>query len=410
MADRTRRAFGAALAGVLVLVGAVALGGCSRDPGASGEYRVAAVTRGPISDMVAATGRLQAMVTVDVGSQVSGLIKSLHADFNSEVVAGQIIARIDPAPFEALLGQARAELSVAQANVLIQQAALQVLQAELLSAKAGLTEAQREFVRRESLLVTNAVPESSVDTALTQRAQADAGVEAALARLKQQGGQIALAEARVQQAEAAVQQRELDLDYSMIRSPLDGVVISRNVDAGQTVAASLQAPVLFRIAEDLRRMEVNISVDEADIGKVAPGQAVFFTVDSYLDRTFEARVHQIRKHGLSFSNVVTYEVIAHADNSDELLLPGMTANVTIVVGHQSDAVQVPQAALRLRLPPPATVPQEGAWVWMLAANGRPTAVPVEAGVSDGERVAVAGADLEPGQQVIVAVTGGSPRP
>jgi HlyD family secretion protein len=209
----------------------------------------------------------------------------------------------------------------------------------------------------------------------------------------------------VQQARAEVQQRQLDLDYTKIHSPVDGVVISRNVDAGQTVAASLQAPILFRIAEDLRRMEVNISVDEADIGKIREGQTVYFAVDSFLERVFEGRVHQIRKLGLNLSNVVTYAVVATVDNAEGRLLPGMTANVTIIVSQRDDALQVPQAALRLRLPGRSDDEGQGSWVWVFDEGeaGLPRREEVKTGIADGNSVEILAGDLSSGQPVIIGL-------
>jgi HlyD family secretion protein len=391
---------------VVLLAGALSLiVACDSDGGSTAGYRLAPVSRGPISSTVSATGTLKAVVTVDVGTQVSGLIKTVEADFNSKVERGQIIARIDPAPFQALLSQSEALLAVAKANVDIQRAALEELEAELAGTQAALTQATGEFKRRKSLLGTNAVSQSAVDSALAERDQASAAVTARGAGLARQRGQIKLAQARVQQARAEVQQRQLDLDYTKIHSPVDGVVISRNVDAGQTVAASLQAPILFRIAEDLRRMEVNISVDEADIGKIREGQTLYFAVDSFLDRVFEGRVHQIRKLGLNLSNVVTYAVVASVDNAEGRLLPGMTANVTIIVSQRDDALQVPQAALRLRLPGRSDDDGKGDWVWVVAADGAglPRREVVETGIVDGNSVEILDGGLSVGQPVIIGL-------
>jgi len=331
--------------------------------GGSGEpagYRVAELVRGPIASSVSATGTLRAVETIDVGTQVSGLVAEVNADFNAPVRAGQVLARIDPKPFEAQLRQAEAELAVANANLLMQEATLEELTAELGGARARLAEAREEFFRKRSLLDRGAAATSDLDTAQVARDEAGARVDAGVARLVKQRAQIALARAQVLQAEAAVEQRRLDLEYTNIRSPVDGVVIRREVDAGQTVAASLQAPVLFRIAGDLR-MDVEISVDEADIGRIAEGQRVAFTVDSFLDRRFDGEVHQIRLWGRDVSNVVTYTVVARLDNPDGVLLPGMTANVAIIVGESEDALQAPSAALRLRLPEAPHTIEAGSW-------------------------------------------------
>ena len=377
--------------------------GCDGATGGPFEYRLAEIARGPISSTVSATGTLQAVVTLDVGTQVSGLIAHVDADFNSPVTAGQVIARIDARPFEAMLSQAEAELAVAQANVLMQMASLDELAANLEGARAGLSEARDEFERKRSLLDRGAAPTSTVKTAQAEREQAGARVDAGLARLAKQRAQIELAKARVLQATAAVEQRRLDLDYTNIRSPVDGVVIRRDVDAGQTVAASLQAPVLFRIAGDLRRMEVDVSVDEADIGRVREGQKVYFTVDSYPERSFEGRVHQIRMAGQQISNVVTYPVVARVDNADGRLLPGMTANVVIVVGEKGSVLQVPSAALRLRLPSRTQTPTQGSWIWLLDEAAVPQQRPVVEGLTNGEFSEISGDGLSVGQPVIIGV-------
>lgn len=368
------------------------------------EYRLAPVTRGPIASTVAASGTLNAVVTVDVGTQVSGLVKTLHADFNSRVTAGQIIARIDSAPFEAVLSQAEAELTVARANVAIQEASLAEVQADLDGHRAALTEAGEELRRKRAIAARGAVSSSVVDTALALHEQASAKVKAGMARLVQQQAQIELARAKVLQATATVQQKQLDLDYTYIRSPVDGVVIRRDVNAGQTVASSLQAPVLFRIAEDLARMQVSIRVDEADIGRIREGQQVDFTVDTFPGQTFTGRVHQVRLDGQELSNVVTYTVVASADNADLRLLPGMTATASIVVAERADALKTTNRALRLRLHDggPAA-PEHGDWVWVLGDDGRPLAVPVQLGISDGNESEILGGDLAEGQRVITGV-------
>jgi len=340
---------------VAALAAALFYGGFGHAGADAPGYRLAGVGRGPMSSTVAASGTLIAVVTVDVGTQVSGMIKTLHADFNSEVKANQVIARIDSAPFEAKLSQAEADLAVERARVAIQQAALIEAEADLEGARAALTEARENLRRKRSLLARRVAPSSAVDTALAAHQQAESRVKAGVARIARQKAEIQLARAQVLVKDSTVKQRRLDLDYTYIRSPVDGVVIRRNVDAGQTVAASLQAPVLFRIAQDLSRMQVEVSVDEADIGQVQVGQKVNFTVDSFPDRNFEGRVHQVRKAGTEVSNVVTYTVVVTADNEEQRLLPGMTANVTIVISERPDALKVPNAALRFR-PPGAKAP------------------------------------------------------
>jgi len=343
--------FGLAAAALAAAVaGALLYGGLSAADGDAPRFRLALVERGPIASTVAASGTLEPVVAVDVGTQVSGMIRTLHADFNSEVKAGQVIARIDSAPFEAKLSQAEAELAVERARVTMHEAELEGLEADLNGLRAALTEAAEELRRKRSLFARRVVASSAVDTAFANHEQAAARVRAGLARLAKQRAQIALARAQVLEKAAGVRQRRLDLDYTYIRSPVNGVVISRNVDAGQTVAASLQAPVLFRIAQDMSRMQIGVSVDEADIGQVRVGQAATFTVDSFPGRTFEGLVQQVRKAGIEQSNVVTYTVVVTAENADRRLLPGMTANMTIIVSQRRDVLKVPNAALRFRPP------------------------------------------------------------
>ncbi len=322
-------------------------------------YKLTTVEQGPMARTVTASGKLEAVVTVVVGSQISGIVKELHADFNSEVKAGQLIARIDPAAFEAKLAQSDAELAVAQANVRSQKAILQELEADLGGAQAALAEAAEEMRRKKSLFGKRVVASSAVDTARSNHDQARSKVAAGQARLAKQKAQISLAEAQVLEKTAAVQLRRLDLDYTNIRSPVNGVVIDRNVDAGQTVAASLQAPVLFTIAQDLTRMQVGVSVDEADIGQVRVGQDANFTVDAYPNATFRGVVHQVRKAGIEVSNVITYTVVVTADNFDQRLLPGMTANVTLIISQRDNAIKIANAALRYRPPGAAAATPQG---------------------------------------------------
>jgi HlyD family secretion protein len=390
--------FAAVIAALLIY------GGFSGGDSDSPSYRLATVSRGSINSTVSASGTLKAVVTVDVGTQVSGLIKTLHADFNSKVEAGQVIARIDSAPFEAMLNQAKAELSMARGSVTMQEASLEEEKANLAGYRSALIEAKEELDRKRSLLSRNAVSSSAVNTALANYEQANAQVSAGLARLAKQRAQIEINRSQVLQETAVVQQKQLDLDYTYIRSPVNGVVISRNVDAGQTVAASLQAPVLFQIAQDLTRMEVNISVDEADIGRVHVSQKITFSVDTFPERIFEGRVHQIRKAGQEVSNVVTYTVVASADNLDHSLLPGMTANVTIIVSDRSAALKVPNGALRLRLSDQNDARlASGSWVWVMDNSSRPQRVPVVSGISDGKNSEIVSGELKEGQKVIIGI-------
>ncbi len=312
------------------------------------QYRLARVEKGAIEMTVSATGQVNPVTTVQVGSQVSGQIAELLADFNTEVTAGQVIARIDPQSFEARLAAARADLAFAGANLAVQQAALAEHRADIAGAQAALKDAAAEHARQGILLGRRVVSQSAVDRALATRDQARARKLSAEAKLAKQQAQIGSARAQVQSRRAALNERRLDLERTVIRSPVAGVVIGRNVELGQTVAASLQAPVLFTIAEDLKRMQVEVSVDEADIGRLRERQRVRFTVDAYARRNFTGQVRQIRKAPNVVSNVVTYTVIVGAENPDLALLPGMTANVEVIVGARKDVLKVPSAALRFR--------------------------------------------------------------
>ncbi|HUE40726.1 MAG TPA: efflux RND transporter periplasmic adaptor subunit [Chthoniobacterales bacterium] len=276
-------------------------------------YQTATVTRGPITQLVTATGTLNPVVNVQVGSQVSGNIAKLFADFNSEVKAGQTVALIDPVLFQAAVTQAEGDLASAQAAL------------EL--AKLNAARTQKLFVEKNS-------------------AQQD--VDSATANLHQ-------AEATVKLKQGAVDKAKADLDHCTITSPIDGVVISRNVDVGQTVAASLQAPVIFQIANDLAKMQIDSNVAEADVGAIEVGQDVDFTVDAFPTRTFHGKVVQVRNAPITVQNVVTYDTVIGVDNKDLKLKPGMTANVSIIIAHKDNVIQIKNAALRYR-PPDAAAP------------------------------------------------------
>lgn len=329
----------------------------SRGQSGSPRYRLAQVERGAILTTVSSTGRINPISSVEVGSQVSGQILQVSADFNTRVKKGQVIARLDPASFEARLRAARAETAVAEAGVVMQRAGIAELNADLAGGRAALSAAEKDLKRKRAFVKKKLAPQSEFDNALSTRDQAKARLDRIFALLEKQRAQIVMALAQVKARAAVLRDRELELENTVIRSPVAGVVIARNVDPGQTVAASLQAPVLFTIAESLERMQLEVSVDEADIGRVRVGQSARFTVDAFPRRRFHGKVSQIRKAPLIVSNVVTYTVVADASNRENLLLPGMTANVEIVIGERREALKVPDAALRFR---PAGAGAEGA--------------------------------------------------
>ena len=298
------------------------------------DYRMAHVERGGIVSSVTASGTLAAVVTVQVGSQISGQLRDIYADFNSEVKAGELIARLDPATYEAKLKQAEANLMLAKASVKTQKAAVA-------KSRANYTNAEKSMKRQRDLARQGVASASALDNAEMAFNQAQADLNMAEA-------QVENAEAQVNAQDALVNQARIDLERTFIRAPVDGTVISRDVDRGQTVAASLQAPILFQIAQDLRKMQVEVRVDEADVGRIQPNQRASFTVDSFPGREFHGRVEQIRKASTVVQNVVTYSVLVSTANDDLRLLPGLTANVRIVVDERSDALKIANAALRFR--------------------------------------------------------------
>ena len=341
------------LALILALVVAAAAGGGwywyqSRTDGADVRYRVAKVERGPMAAVVVASGTLNAVTTVQVGSQISGQVKEIFADFNTPVKKGQVIARIDPATYELRVNQTRADLDAAQSAVAVARSGLVAQQAEVGRVKITLADAERDLERKKLLVDKKFISPAELDKA---RVVLDTTRE----QLKAVQAQIQVSEAQVQSALAAVKQREsllkqaqVDLERTVIRAPVDGTVILRNVDAGQTVAASLQAPVLFTIAQDLRDMQVEAAIDEADVGRLRMGLPASFAVDAFPRRSFSGEIKQIRKSPQNVQNVVSYTVVISAQNPDMALLPGMTANVRIVVEDRASALKVPNAALRWR--------------------------------------------------------------
>jgi HlyD family secretion protein len=311
-------------------------------------YRLAKIERGPLQAVVVASGTLNAVTTVQVGSQISGQILEILADFNTPVKKDQVIARIDPASFELRVTQARADVDAAQSSVAVQRSAQAAQQAELGRVNVNLAEASRDYERKKSLVEKNFLSPAELDKARTLLAATREQIKAVEAQLRVNEAQIASALATVKQREALLRQAQVDLERTVIRAPVDGTVILRNVDAGQTVAASLQAPVLFAIAQDLRDMQVEAAIDEADVGRLRVGQSTSFTVDAFPRRNFAGEIRQIRKSPQNVQNVVSYTVVISAANPDLALLPGMTANVRVVVEQRERTLKVVNAALRFR--------------------------------------------------------------
>jgi HlyD family secretion protein len=315
----------------VVAVGAVAF--VLTRPKTEGEpYRVQPVSMGSITKSVSASGTLQPLVTVEVGAQVSGQIDDVLVDFGSRVTKGQILAKIDPQTQNQRLSSARAELDASNQ-------AVKSAEANLEQAKANLAVAQADYNRTKALFDQKIVAQSALETA-------EAKLLSQRATITVQTASVRSAEARREQTKATVRQAEIDLSRTTIYSPIDGVVVDRQVDPGQTVASSLSAPVLFNIAQDLSKLELKIMVDEADIGQVAAGQQVNFTVDAFPNDRFRGEITQVRKQPETAQNVVAYVVIAQADNPDEKLLPGMTVNAEIVLERHQGVMRAPTAALR----------------------------------------------------------------
>ncbi|MDE3153919.1 MAG: efflux RND transporter periplasmic adaptor subunit, partial [Acidobacteriota bacterium] len=397
-----------AIAVAVILVGAVGLSVALRGQrGDTGEFVTAPATRGAIRNIISATGTVEAVVTVQVGSQVSGQVKALYADYNSVVKQGQLLAQIDPRNFQAQVDNARASLASAKAHVQTVEADLVTQRANLDSAKANLDAARAAsansqlIMKRDAALVQKGIlDQNTYDTAKTTAdgdvakvEQAQAAVKQAEAQINADQANIQQARAQVQQAEAQLQQSEVNLQYCNIYSPVNGVVIQRAVDVGQTVAASLSAPTLFLIANDLTKMQVDASVDEADIGQISTSDAVTFSVDAYPNQTFDGHIKEVRLNAQNVQNVVTYSVIIGVDNADLRLKPGMTANISMVAEHRENVLKVPNAALRFR--PASVTPVEEA---RLLRGGGPAGGGRGDAMGPGREMAQGGGSGGPGRE------------
>lgn len=395
MTQSKRRRFGLPLA--LLVLAALAFLGVRhfRDSSPKVTYKTATLERGRVAARVTASGTLSPLVKVEVGSQVSGRIAELFVDFNSPVKKGQVLAKLDPQLFQAAVDHARANHSAARGA--------------LAKAQANATNAKKQLERIRELADRKLIAEAELDIAEAQAISAAADVQAA------QGA--------VEQTRASLKQAEVNLGYTTIVSPVDGVVILRSVDVGQTVAASLQAPVLFEIAEDLARMQVNTSVAEADVGKLRAGMTANFTVDAYPQEQFRGVVRQIRHAPTTVQNVVTYDAVIDVENPELKLLPGMTANVTFLYAQKDDALLVPNTALRFRPPEdvlqashpqgaaPAAAAQGGRGqrmrapsnqreVWVLRGENLER-VAITTGITDGSKTEVVEGALEPGDALVI---------
>lgn len=314
-------------------------------------YKTASIERGRLQATVSATGLLSPLRQVQISSQVSGQIKELWVDFNSEVKQGQLIARLDPETFQYRVQQASADVRVARASALTSRANLAQSLAQASKAEVDLEEAQRDWQRKQDLVAQNFIAAAEADKARALVRSQTLALKAAQALVDVARAQLQSAQALIQQREAVLQQAEVDVRRTEIRSPVDGIVIKRTVEVGQTVAASLQAPELFVIARNLHEMQVEASIDEADVAKIRLGQKASFTIDAFPRRTFEGQVTQVRKAALVVQNVTTYAVMIGFSNTGELQpLPGMSANVRLLTDVREQALKVPNAALRVRWP------------------------------------------------------------
>ncbi len=357
----------------LVLAGALGWWWTQRGGGAEVQYRMGKIERGPLQSAVSASGSVSPVTQVTVGTQVSGQIKDLFVDFNSEVKAGQLIAVIDPETFEYRVRSAQADVDAARAVVLTAQANGVASQAQVSRAKTDLAEARRTHERNLMLVSKGFIAQSTADQSNALVNTSNESVKAAEAQLGVSEAQVKSAQASVAQREAALAQARIDLARTRITSPVNGIVIKRTIEKGQTVAASLQAPELFIIARNLRDMQVEASIDEADVGRIRSGQKASFTVDAFPGQTFEGAISQVRKAALNVSNVVTYVAVVTFSNTDGRLLPGMTANVRVVTDMRENVLKVPNAALRVRIAgvEPAAAPAPAP----MDAASAPTAAP-----------------------------------
>ena len=334
-------------------------------------YKTVPVQHGKILQLITASGIINPLSTVIIGTQVSGTIKEIYVDFNSEVKQGELLALIDPDVFEATVAQRRAALEIAEAQV-------QVQENDIIYFKKNLE-------RIKKLNATKYSTEKELESAQRDYDNAVA--------------QLSLQKAQVKQAQASLQSAETELKYTKITSPVDGIVISKSVEVGQTVAASFSTPELFSVAEDLTQMEIEASVVEADIAKVKEGQTVRFTVDSFPDEPFYGKVKQVRNQAVTTSNVVTYSVIIGIDNKELKLKPGMTANVEIIAAEKDDALLVPNQALRFQMDENQRYKDKGIWV---LRDGQPQRVNVTEGISDDSNTEISSPDIQEGDEVIVS--------
>ena len=401
-------------------------------------YETVAVERGSVQASVTATGTLNAVVDVQVGSQVSGNIKALYADFNTKVTKGQLVAEIDPQVFQTQVDQATAALAAVHSASLTAAAQVQKAKSDLAGTmasekgvesvlakdQANALNARNQFLRQDTLFKSGIISQTDHDLAkaAVDAAEAQVGadqaqiaaakqtIQSAQAQVTVAQDQLISAQAQERQSQASLAQAKANLDHTKITAPVDGTVIARRMDVGQTVAASFSAPTIFEIAQDLTKMQLDTNVDESDVGNISAGQRATFTVDAYQGTTFRGQVTAVRKAPISAQNVVTYDVVISVSNPDLKLFPGMTANARIMTTKLDDTLKVPNSVLRnhptaamlaqLGLPQS----QAGKQQVYVKRNGKLQAVPVTFGLSDGRFTAVTAGDLREGDQVVARFT------
>jgi HlyD family secretion protein len=410
-----KRNYWVAGAVLLVAVAALVWWMAQRASADAPSYRSTKIERGNVQASVAASGTVNPVALVTVGTQVSGQIREVYVDFNSEVKAGQLLAQIDPETFEYRLRAAQADLDAARAAVMTAQANQTAAQAQVARAQVDLNEAQRDMERKLHLVERQFIAQSEADKARALFNTSEQALKAVQAQVGVAQANVRLAQANVAQRESALAQARIDLSRTRITSPVNGIVIKRTIERGQTVASSLQAPELFILAKNLSDMQVEASIDESDVGRLAVGQKASFNVDAFPGQTFEGEIRQVRKAASNVANVVTYVAVVGFSNTSGKLLPGMTANVKVTTDVRSGVLRLPNAALRVRIagvePAAGGGPRaEGAGrgasarVYQLGADGKPRAYAVRVGVSDG---AFSELQVQPGTPAAEALVEGA---
>jgi len=383
------------------------------------QWRTRKIERGEIVQEVRATGTVKPIKNILVGTQVNGPIKKLYVDFNDEVKVGQQIAQIDAAVYQANVSRDEATLASAKANVLSARANNAQARANVELTQAKLALAEKELARMKQLRETEMVAQSDYDTALSNRDALVAQVKVNEAAVAQTESSIKQTEAMIQQGEASLQLSRANLGYTTIKSPVDGVIIQRNVDEGQTVVSSMNAQTIFTIATDLNRIQIQADIPESDIGGISAGQRVTFSVDAYNRIVFTGSVVQVRMSATSVQNVVTFPVIIEADNPNKRLFPGMTANLAVETGRAENVLRIPTAALRFTPPDMAKASEEekgpkkregGSGVWLLGPDNKPERTKVTQKLSDGTTVGVESETDLSGREVIIGVQTASTTP